>query len=223
MAGNAPELGRTRVLAYRAAVQELHRPPVRRPGDLSVLALGVQDTPYGSARLALAARGITADDDRLELVWSMRGAPHLHRRAGLPALAAALWPFDDADAARRISGQIGTGAALGLAAFEAAARAFAQVVTGPMAKGEVSRAVSDRVPAALTYDCGPCQARHISGSLFQQAGLAGGVRLEVSGRTTTLAPLAGWSGPPEAATGTTDGANRSRSCTTRPGPPSRCR
>ncbi|MGN9812692.1 DNA glycosylase AlkZ-like family protein [Micromonospora sp. BQ11] len=204
MAGNAPEMGRAEVLAYRAAVQELHRPPVRRPGDLAVLGLGVQDTPYGSARLALAARGVTnPDDDRLELVWSVRGAPHLHRRAALPALAAALWPLDDADAARRIGGQIGAGAALGLAAFEAAARAFTEVVTGPMAKGGVSRAVSDRVPTALTYDCGPCRARHISGSLFQQAGLAGGVRLEVSGRTTTLAPLAGWPGPPTAATGTT--------------------
>ncbi|MGK5676934.1 DNA glycosylase AlkZ-like family protein [Micromonospora sp. URMC 106] len=203
MAGGGPEVGRERVLAYRAVAQELDR-PARRPADLAVTELGVQDTPHGSARLALAARGVTAfDDDRLELVWSMRGAPHLHRRAGLPALAAAIWPLGDADATRRIAGQIREGAKLGLAAFEAVARAFAEVVTAPTARGEASRAVSDRVPAELTYDCGPCGARHVSGSLFQQAGLAGGVRLEVSGRATTLAPLPGWPGPPARAAGTT--------------------
>ncbi|SCL67080.1 Winged helix DNA-binding domain-containing protein [Micromonospora citrea] len=204
MAGGGPEIGRERVLAYRASAQELHR-PARRTADLAVTELGVQDTPHGSARLALAARGVTVfDDDRLELVWSMRGAPHLHRRAELPALAAAIWPLDDADAARRLPDQIRAGAAeLGLAAFEAAARAFAEVVTAPMARGEASRAVSERVPAELTYDCRPCGARHVSGALFQQAGLAGGVRLAVSGRATTLAPLPGWPGPPARAADTT--------------------
>ncbi|WP_373684296.1 DNA glycosylase AlkZ-like family protein [Micromonospora thermarum] len=73
----------------------------------------------------------------------------------------------------------------------------------PMPKGEVSRALSDRVPAELTYDCRACAARHISGSLFQQAGLAGGVRLAVAGRSTTLAPMPGWPGPPVVAEGTT--------------------
>ncbi|MFI5489990.1 DNA glycosylase AlkZ-like family protein [Micromonospora echinaurantiaca] len=202
MATSGPEVSREQVLAYRAAAQQLHRPG-RAAADLAVLDLGVQDTPYGSAQLALAARGApTADDDRLELVWSMRGAPHLHRRAELPGLAAAIWPLDDADATRRLPGQIREGARLGLAAFRVAADAFAAVVTGPMAKGDVSRAVSDRVPAELTYDCEPCRARHISGALFQQAGLAGGVRLAVSGRAATLAPLPGWSGPPERAAGT---------------------
>ncbi|PZF88665.1 DNA glycosylase AlkZ-like family protein [Micromonospora deserti] len=203
MAGGGAEVDRERVLAYRATAQELHRPG-RRPADLAVLELGVQDTPYGSARLALAARGVTAPvDDRVELVWSLRGAPHLHRRAELPALAAAIWPLSDADAARRIAGQIRAGAGLGLAAFTAAATAFAEMVTAPMAKGAASRAVSQRVPPELTYDCRACDARHISGSLFQQAGLAGGVRLEVAGRSAALAPLPGWPGPPARADGTT--------------------
>ncbi|WP_406041597.1 winged helix DNA-binding domain-containing protein [Micromonospora sp. NBC_00898] len=202
MAG-IPEIDRERVLAYRVAAQQLDRPGLR-PADLDVLALGIQDTPYGSARLALAARvpaAVGPDDDRLELVWSFRGAPHLHRRAELPALAAALWPLSDTDATRRIPGQIREGAKLGLAAFRAAADAFRAVVTAPMDRGEVSRAVTERIPAALSYDCRPCGSRHVSGALFQQAGLAGGVRLAVSGRAARLAPLAGWSGPPDAATG----------------------
>ncbi|MGC5020560.1 DNA glycosylase AlkZ-like family protein [Micromonospora sp. DT47] len=200
MAGGTPQVDRGRVLAHRAVAQQLHRPGRPRPAGLAVLDLGVQDTPYGSARQALAARGVTdLDDDRLELVWSTRGAPHLHRRAELPALAAALWPLSDADATRRLPGQIRDGAKLGLAAFRAAAAAFREVVTAPMARGEVSRAVSDRIPDELNYECRACAARHVSGALFQQAGLAGGVRLEVAGRAARLAPLAPRPAPPERA------------------------
>ncbi|RLP89484.1 winged helix DNA-binding domain-containing protein [Micromonospora sp. BL4] len=204
MAAQAPQVDRRQVLAYRVAAQQLDRSGGPRPGDLAVLSLGVQDTPYGAARQALAARGTTGSDDRLELVWSMRGAPHLHRRAELPTLAAALWPLSDADATRRIPGQIGAGARLGLTAFRATAEAFQAVVTAELERGVVSRAVSDRVPAELTYDCRACQARHISGSVFQQAGLAGGVRLVVSGRAARLAPLPDQPGPPAAAAHTAE-------------------
>ncbi|MEH1167494.1 crosslink repair DNA glycosylase YcaQ family protein [Micromonospora sp. CPCC 205539] len=204
MAGQTPEVDRRQVLAYRVAVQQLDRVDTRLPGDLAVLRIGVQDTPYGAARQALAARGATESDDRLELVWSMRGAPHLHRRAELPTLAAALWPLSDTDATRRIPGQIGAGARLGLAAFRATAEAFRAVVTAELARGVVSRAVSDRVPAELSYDCRACASRHISGSVFQQAGLAGGVRLVVSGRAAQLAPLPEWPGPPATAAHTAE-------------------
>ncbi|HEY7488746.1 MAG TPA: winged helix DNA-binding domain-containing protein [Streptosporangiaceae bacterium] len=213
---------REQVLAYRVAAQELDRPAGRR--DLAVLDLGLQDTPYGTARLALTARtstvsatgaegpaaegegaaeeGARGDGDGLALVWAARGAPHLHRRADLPALTAALWPLSDADATARInSGQIKEGARLGLAAFTATAEAMRAVVTAPMPKGEVSTAVSARVAESLTYWCGPCQAQHISGGLFQQAGLAAGVEVVPRGSGTTLAPLAGRPGIPERASG----------------------
>ncbi|WP_346538565.1 crosslink repair DNA glycosylase YcaQ family protein [Micromonospora sp. DPT] len=198
-----PTVDRGRVLAHRAAAQQLDRPGLR-PADLAVLDLGVQDTPYGSARLALAARGAAdLDDDRLELVWAARGAPHLHRRAELSGLAAALWPLSDADAARRVAGRIRAGVAkLGTVAFQRTAQAFREVVTSAMDKGAVSRAITDRIPAELSYDCGPCAARHVAGSLFQQAGLAGGVRLAVSGRGARLAPLADRPALPTRAAGT---------------------
>ncbi|WP_093802493.1 DNA glycosylase AlkZ-like family protein [Streptomyces sp. Wb2n-11] len=191
------EVSREQVLAHRVAVHGFDRSSPA-PG---VLVLGVQDTPSGSARTALAARGATADG--LELVWSFRGAPHLHRATDLPGLATALWPVDDADATARINtAVIKEGAKLGLGAFEAAARAFREAVTAPMAKGEVSTAVSAAVPPSLTYRCEPCGARHVSGLLFQQAGLFGSVRVGAEGGRTVLSPLRRRFPVPESATGT---------------------
>ncbi|MFK3983668.1 DNA glycosylase AlkZ-like family protein [Micromonospora sp. NPDC050397] len=89
-----------------------------------------------------------------------------------------------------------------MAAFRAAADAFRTVLRAPMPKGEVSGAVSALVPAEVTYACSACAATHISGSLFQQAGLAGGVRLEPTGSVTMLAPIADRPAVPEQASGT---------------------
>lgn len=203
MKGPEVDVDRGQVLAYRVAAHQLDRGD-HEPSRLAVLDLGVQDTPYGSARLALAGRtSASLDDASLTLVWSTRGAPHLHRRADLPRLACALWPFSDADATARISTTaIKEGARLGVAAFTAAADAMRAVVTESMSKGEVSAAVSVRVPGSLTYCCRGCQARHISGALFQQVGLPGGVRLDLSGSTTRLVPIDDLPGVPQAAEGT---------------------
>lgn len=178
------DVSREQVLAYRVAAHGFDRSSTTP----EVLALGAQDTPHGAARTALAARGASADG--LELVWSFRGAPHLHRREELAALAAALWPVDDTDATARINTSvIKDGAKLGLEAFRATAEAFRTAVTAPMAKGEVSTAVSASVPESLTYWCAPCGAQHISGLLFQQAGLPGAVRVGTAGSGTVLEPL----------------------------------
>jgi hypothetical protein len=203
MVSTAVRVDRAQVLAFRIAANELHR-AATRPADLAVTALGVQDTPAGTARLAIAAR-TTADlaDDRLAMVWAARGAPHLYRRADLATVAAALWPLSDVDATARIAtSRIREGAKLGLAAFEAAATAMGEVVTKPMAKGAVSAAVTARIPASLTYWCQPCGATHLSGALFQQVGVASGTQLVPEAPTTTLAPVKGWAGPPQEAVGT---------------------
>ncbi|HWE91509.1 MAG TPA: crosslink repair DNA glycosylase YcaQ family protein [Pseudonocardiaceae bacterium] len=195
------DVDRARVLAYRVAAHQFDG----AGGSPPVLSLGVQDTPYGSAALALAARRATPDDS-LSLVWSTRGAPHLHRTADLPALAAALWPMSDADASTRIAtGAIKDGAKLGIAAFTATATAINKILAGrtsPIRKGELSGQVSARIPEPLTYWCKVCQSRHISGALLQQAGLPGGARLLVAGQATSFVPIDGWPGVPENATGT---------------------
>lgn len=46
------DVDRAQVLAYRVAAHELDR-VIGRLGELAMLDLGVQDTPYGSTRLAL--------------------------------------------------------------------------------------------------------------------------------------------------------------------------
>lgn len=182
---------RSRVMAYRTLAQQLERVDLP-PAKLAVLDLGVQDTPYGTARQALAARtSQPVDDATLRLAWSHRGAPHLHRTADLPTLAAALWPVSDADAAARfVTTPVKAAAPLGVDAYRQTAEAFRAVVDAPMLKGEASTAVSARVDPSLTYDCRPCATRHISGALFQLAGLAGGVGVRVDGSATVIEPLA---------------------------------
>jgi Winged helix DNA-binding domain len=197
---------RARVLAYRAAALGLAERGRRRPGDLAVLDLGVQEYTPGSVRVALAARtAAELADDRLIMVWAARGAPHLHRRADLPSLMTALWPVSDADAAARInSAQIPAGVKLGVAAFRATATAFREVVRGSMPRGQVSTEVSARVPRELTYDCRACAARHIAGNVWQHSGLAGAIEVEARGRDATLAPIPGLPGIPAANSGVGD-------------------
>ena len=182
---------RAQVMAYRAGALGLTDRGKRRPADLPVLDLGVQEYTPGSQRVAIAARTTAAlTDNRLITVWAARGAPHLHRRRDLATLVKQLWPVSDADATSRIqSAQIPEGMRLGIAAFTATAAAFREVVTASMPRGEASTEVSRRVPSELTYYCKSCDAQHIAGNVWQHSGLAGGVQVESRGRDATLGPI----------------------------------
>ena len=85
------KVDRAQVMAYRVTALGLADRGRKRPADLDVLDLGVQEYTPGSVQVALAARTTAApDDDRLVMVWAARGAPHLHRRAARVAESAAL-------------------------------------------------------------------------------------------------------------------------------------
>ena len=212
---------RLAVLRARAAAHGLGREAVTAD-DVPLLGaghgrgpasgLGVQDSPPGSARLALAARTAAPggdapdparweDDDRLRSAWSLRGAPHVHRRADLPALAAALWPQDDADATARLAWNATRVRATGRPALEVLARtaaAVAQVAaldpatldaTGlahverrdgevGLGKGLLSREVSRRLPPELRRWCEPCQVEHVFEQALRLAALPGGLALD---------------------------------------------
>jgi len=89
---------RQQVLGHRVRVQGLHG--VGPASAVELLAIGLPDTPVGSAELGLAHRVrpvVTTSEPGLVLALTVRGAPHLHRRTDLPALRAALVPTDDAE------------------------------------------------------------------------------------------------------------------------------
>jgi hypothetical protein len=178
---------RAQVLSFRVRAQQLHREPSARGDTLSgtaVLDIGVQDTGPDGGLWGLAVRGVdvgTLTRDALATLWTVRGAPHLYRRSDLPAVAAAVAPFSDADAAKRIydaakplkAAGIGT-----LAALDAVAAAMRSVVSQPMVKGEVSTRVTALMdPPYLRY-CRPCDATHLYEMPFRLAALRAGLELQ---------------------------------------------
>jgi hypothetical protein len=180
----AIRVDREQVLAYRVARQGLHRTntPV---DDLDVVDLGVQDTPVGSARQSFGARtNADTDDHSLVRVWALRASPYLHHASDLPKLATALW---------RDSGEL-----------RQAAEAFREVITGPTVKGAASTAVTRAVPKALVTYCRGCQAEHIFESLFRQAALPAGIRLDLDSSPPVLVPIDDWPGIPAEQAGTDD-------------------
>lgn len=115
------EVDRSRVLAYRLAEHGLTDETAGAPDPLH---LGLQDTPPGAAVIGALARRWSSPADSTAVIWSVRGAPHLHRRSDLAALAAALWPLSDVDATARMRGpRLAAVASRGIEAFRMAARA----------------------------------------------------------------------------------------------------
>jgi hypothetical protein len=175
----AIDLDRAGVLAHRAWVQGLHG--ATDLADLDVLTLGLQDTPAGSALLGLRNRSDAADLDGLALALTVRGSPHLHRRADLPLIRAALWPRDN-DMLRAYLG--GYGDTL-IDSGEDGPRLL-EVVAGEMraafpgdtaSKGELSGAVSPRVPEIARPWCEGCGVHHVADGLFRLATLYAGIEL----------------------------------------------
>jgi hypothetical protein len=186
---------RRQVLAYRIAEHGLHRSG-RDLADLAVVRAGLQDSVRDTALLAAVARLDApvsfGDDERLVLAWTLRGAPHFHRRADLPGVVRGLVPLDDADALARMLWQRKDLAATGLAATDVvftAAAAIRKVVTKPMTKGAVSAAVTKVLPPAFARWCRGCGATHIHEQLLRIAAPHAGVRLVTGATPATLAPL----------------------------------
>jgi len=179
------------VLAYRAALHGFGAAP---PHD-ALLDLGVQDTPVGSAALALSARGLP--ETGLTTVWSYRGAPHRQRTKDLRWLARALWPLSDADALTRLGAMGGTlkkARLSGLDAVAATAAAMAEATTDGITKGELSAAVTKLLPPEYSLFCRGCQSTHVNESLFRMAALPAGVRI-VSSQPLAFARVPRWTIP----------------------------
>lgn len=195
------KVSREQVLAYRIAEHGLHR-TTRDEHELGIVDLGVQDTANATARLALAAR-LSEPPGELAgftLIWSYRGAPHLHRSTDVPALASALWPFSEPDAQARLAWQRARFAAAGMPAVQAysvVAGALRECVAQPSSKGATSAAVTRAVPDGLSRWCQPCQSTHIFEHLLRLAALPAGIRLELDRHPATLVPIQPWPALPD--------------------------
>ncbi|HEY5116686.1 MAG TPA: crosslink repair DNA glycosylase YcaQ family protein [Nakamurella sp.] len=171
------------------------------PADLPVWDLGIQDRD-GSSRLAIATRlaapaAIGSVDEPggtggRVLLWSLRGAPHLHRRADAARFAAALWPADAADAAARLSGDAGrlhSDGADPLRAYRVVSDAMREVITDAAVKGAASAAVTAAIPARYSGFCRACGSVHVREMLFRVAALPAAIGLVADTKPVVLEPL----------------------------------
>ncbi|MET7835733.1 winged helix DNA-binding domain-containing protein [Micromonospora sediminicola] len=175
---------RRQVMSFRVRAQQLDRER-GAPADTAVLDLGVQDTGPDGGRWALALRGVdvtalSADD--LVLLWTVRGAPHLYRRADVGAVASAVEPFSDADAGKRIydaSKPLKAAGIGNLAALDEVAARMREVVTAPTVKGEVSGRLAELLPEPYLRFCRPCDATHLYEMPFRLAAVRAGLELRL--------------------------------------------
>ena len=176
------DLTAAQVRAFRVRAQQIDREHGTLD-DTVVLDVGVQDTGPDGARWALANRGLTAPDPaELVLLWTLRGAPHCYRRADLPQVVAAAAPYSEADAAKRIHDAAKPLKAAGIPVLEALdvlAAELRELVPDRLVKGDLSGAVSARLPPPYVRDCVPCgRVVHVWELPFRLAATRAGLELE---------------------------------------------
>lgn len=174
---------RSQVLAFRVRAQQLDR-DAGTLAETAVLDIGMQDTGPDGGLWGLAVRGVDVSagfGDELVTVWTVRGAPHLYRREDISGVAAAVEPFSDADAGKRIfdaSKPLKAAGIENLAALDAVAEAMRSVVTKPMVKGEVSTRLAAIMSAPYLRFCQPCGTTHVYEMPFRLAALRAGLELQ---------------------------------------------
>lgn len=186
---------RAQVLGYRVRAQQLDR-TAGTPADTAVLDIGVQDTGPDGGRWALAIRGLDVpapSDADLATVWTIRGAPHLYRRADLPQVAAAVQPFSEGDAGKRVYDAAKPLRAAGIGtvtALDTVAAAMRSVVTRPTVKGDVSGRLADQLEQPYLRFCRACDATHLYEMPFRLAALRAGLELRAGTSPPVLQRLA---------------------------------
>ncbi len=191
------KVSRVGVLRLRVRAQQLDR-DTGTVAHTGLLDVGAQDTGPDGGRWALAIRGVDVDSldpDELVLLWTIRGAPHFYRRADLPSVAAAVSPWSDADAAKRIFDAAKPLKAAGIPTLEAldvVAAAMRKAVATPMVKGEVSAALTAVLDEPYQRDCRPCRTRHVHEMPFRLAAVRAGLELAPGTSPPVLKPVPGF-------------------------------
>ncbi|MEU8179688.1 crosslink repair DNA glycosylase YcaQ family protein [Micromonospora sp. NPDC049044] len=188
---------RRQVLNFRVRAQQLDR-DTGTLADTAVLDIGVQNTGPDGARWALAVRGVDVtafSDTDVVLLWTVRGAPHLYRRADVGKVAAAVEPFTEADASKRIYDASRPLKAVGidtLTALDEIATRMRAVVTTPTVKGDVSGRLATMLPEPYLRFCRPCDATHPYEMPFRLAAVRAGLELEVDTSPPVLRRISGF-------------------------------
>lgn len=190
-------IDRRAIARFRMGAQQLDR-DAGTPEDTAVLDFGVQETGPDGARWALALRGVdttAAGEDGLVTLWSVRGAPHRYRRGDAGAVAAALEPYSEADAAKRIYDAAKPLKAAGIGVVDAldevAARMRA-IVSGPTPKGELSGRLAAELPEPYLRHCRACDAVHMYEQPFRLGAMRAGLELEPGTSPPVLRPVPGF-------------------------------
>lgn len=178
--------------------------------DVSRAAVvGLQDTPPGTAALALAARADVGPDalDTLVIVPSIRGAPLAVAPDDLAVFTAGLAPPDE-EAARAITGNAwkSLGDITAMDALDRVSEAVADGLSdGPLARDDFHQSLRERLPAELLWWCKGCDSRHVHPSLWRASGIRG--VLAIVGREGRSAVFGA---PPKAAKVSDPGAELAR-------------
>jgi hypothetical protein len=185
------------VMNFRVRAQQLDRDKGTF-GHTAVLDIGVQNTGPDGAGWALTARGVdvTALSGKdVILLWTVRGAPHLYRRADVGKVAAAVEPFSDADAGRRIydaSKPLKAAGIDNLAALDEVAARMRAIVTKPTVKGDISGRLAKVMPEPYLRFCRPCNATHLYEMPFRLAAVRAGLELQLGTSPPVLQRIAGF-------------------------------
>jgi len=167
---------RQQVIGFRLARHHLAE-RLGADGAQAAAVVGLQDTPPGTAALALAARANVAPEalDELVLVPSARGAPLAVAERDLGLFTTGLDPPDE-EAARAVIGNAWK-ALNGIAALEALDRVSAAVEAslreGPLPRDDFHQALRERLPPELLWWCRGCESHHVHPSLWRATGIRG--------------------------------------------------
>jgi Winged helix DNA-binding domain len=176
LAVDALEVSREQALAFR--VRRHHLAKRLSPGHVDEAAVvGLQDTPPGTAALALAARADVGPQalDELVLVPSVRGAPLAVAERDLAIFTAGLEPPDE-EAAKAVIGNAWKSLD-GITAMDALDRVSDAVrdslLSGPLPRDDFHQALRERLPAELLWWCKGCGSHHVHPSLWRATGIRG--------------------------------------------------
>ena len=169
-------LTRKQALAFRLARHHLVK-RLGRAGAESAAVVGLQDTPPGTAGLALAARANVTPEalDELVIVPSVRGAPLAVARKDLAIFTTALAPPDE-EAARAIVGNAWKSlqAITAMDALDRVSEAVHDSLRdGPLPRDDFHQALRERLPKQLLPWCKGCNSHHVNPSLWRATGVRG--------------------------------------------------